>query len=385
MAKVFALVYTILYGLCTCALLGLYVWCYFMQPYWKSNSSTTDSAKTATRLLFACATCYIICTVAAFIFFIVFLATDYDSAESIYFVFSLFYAVSLFLMLYVWIKRLESTFLNSAYELSAKFVRGLKYSYYAVLFFGFAALVGFIANDGGDDNQDGPLTVVVYIFSGLFAITFVALLIVLLYSFVSKLNQLRKVAENRLEKANSSGDYDLESIGVIQKLVKLQLKLTIAAILSIVSTFFAIAFQLIFNIDEEWEIIIYGADAILGFLCIHCTLKTHNVYYEFLCKVCIFTCDLCFSTTQLDTQMKNHIAVHSRSNGTTGGGKDGSSGAGTSIIITSDGTTTTENQPTQPHTARPSNNITQLTTNYTNEDNQQREMTDDVSNTQTND
>ena len=382
MSKVFAITYTIILGLFVCALLGLYVWCYFMQPFWKNNKGGTDSAKAATRILFACATCYMVSNVLALLVLIVFLATDYSTAEFVYFIFSVFYALSLFLMLYVWIKRLESTFVNSAYELSAKFIKFLKILFYVVIILALITLVAYIANGGGDDNQDGALTIIASVMSVIFALAFVTLITVLLYSFISKLNQLRKVAENRLEKANNSGDYDLESIGVIQKLIKLQLKLTIAAIVSIISTFIIIILQVIFNVDEEWEVITFSIDTILGFLCIHCTLKTHNTYYEYLCKLCITTCDLCFNTTQLDTQLKHHIAVHSRS----GAQGDGSSGVGTSAIIFASEDRKNgddeSNATQQQHQPRPSNNVTVLST-Y--DDNQRREITDDPSNTQTND
>ena len=165
---------------------------------------------------------------------------------------------------------------------------------------------------------------------------FFALLAVLIYTFIARLNKLRKIAENRLSKISEAGDYDFESLEVIQKLVALQLKLTICSITAIMTSLFAI--PLAITNDGFPEFMIYGPDCIIGFSCMYLTIKANTEVYEKICKLCIITCNCCFNTTTLDQQIGHHIEVHSRSfqTSTNANTNTGSSGSGGITITTKD-------------------------------------------------
>jgi len=388
MADVFILIFAIAFGLITGTSVGIFVKCYFVQPYWE-NTKPPDSNKSPARVLFACALTYIFAAVLQLICFIVFLSAGWPATEPISFIMGPVYLIGLFLMIYVWIQRLETTFVNSAFELSKRFIKGLKYTFVVIIILGISATVLFIVGGGGDEEQTDA-TFINYAIIGIFVILFVGLLvfllIVLLYSFISKLNQLRKDAESRLNETNDTGDYDLESMAMIQQLVRLQTKLTIAAILGILSSLISIPLTVVF--DEGYELLPYAVDTLIGFYCIHCTIKTHDAYYEFLCKCCIKTCDLCCKTTQLDFKMQNHIVVHSNSNRPPTQISSGPIGGISTIIFTKSAESTqpepTEAELTQvksktqaesttnnPDSAAPSDNDndtqTKLSTNNTND------------------
>ena len=305
MANELILVYTIIYGIITCTSLGLFVWCYFVQPFWKSGD---DSTKSARRILFACVLIYLICIIVTQIALVTFLISGWKSAEFVSFFVQIFYALSLFLMIYVWIQRLETTFSNSIYEVNGKFLKFLKYSFLTIIISGIIIL-GLLISSGGTDQENSIIIYLAWFFMAVFTITFFVLLITLIATFVTKLNQLINIAKDRLILATNAGNYDIEPMIVIQKLVKLQLKLTIVASVAIVSSFIAMPFSIFF--DQEYELLAYGVDVAIGFYCVHCTVNMNDGHYQILCKLCICACDSCFKTTKLDENMKVHVSSHS--------------------------------------------------------------------------
>ena len=186
----------------------------------------------------------------------------------------------------------------------------LKGMFWGVVILALVTAVLFVMQGGGDENRGDIMEYIVIIGSVSFILLFVSLIGTLIYKFISKLNQLRKVAQLRLDKLNESGDYDIDSILVIQSLTHLQVKLINAAIISIGSTFIIIITRLIFDIDGIYELITSGLDTIIGFLCVHVTIKQHQNMYYILCKPCDWICGCCCNTRYLDKQMNKHNHLH---------------------------------------------------------------------------
>ena len=311
------IIWTIIFGIVSIGLLTL-----FVVGGYKSMSDEKKQTKSARRLQFFCGLFYVLSSFLVFSDLLTVIIdgwSDDGISAYVYYVFALFYTISLFLMIYVWIMRLETTFTNSMYEYSSKFMKFLKWLYWSIIIFGFLTLILFYIEGGGSSNQ-GILWYIIIIFAALWTILFIGELIILLIAFISKLVNLRKTAENRLNKANERGDYDIQSLLVIQKLIKLQLKLTICAVISIISTFFSIPLTLIF--EQHTDVIIYGIDVFIGFICIHCTIKTNQIFYQYFCILCIKICkNCCMKEDILDEQINHHIQIYSKS---VGSGSSGS-------------------------------------------------------------
>ena len=120
--------YTVILGIFSICCIILFITGYIIGPYWNPNAS-----KSHQRVLFLCALTYAIGAFLVFIGLTIFLIDNWSSAEIIYFIFIIIYAISWFSMLYVWIQRLETTFQNSAYEYSPKFMRRLKILYWFII------------------------------------------------------------------------------------------------------------------------------------------------------------------------------------------------------------------------------------------------------------
>jgi len=306
---VFPLIWTVIYAPFCVYCVGLFIYSYLINPKWKDplNRSTTGDEQKASCMIITTAGFYAIATFIAFVGYIVFLIIGWSITEYINYVFALFYCLALFCLIYLWIKRLETSFAGSSLEVSKMFLRILKGMFWSVVILALVTGVLFVGQGGGDENRGDIMEYIVIIMSGVFIISFVALIGTLIHKFISKLNQLRKVAQIRLNKLNESGDYDIDSILVIQRLTHLQVKLTNAAIISIGSTFIIIITRLIFDIDGIYELITSGLDTVIGFLCVHVTIKQHQNMYGILCKSCQWICNCCCDARYLDTQMSQYM------------------------------------------------------------------------------
>ena len=299
-------IWTVMFGVMIIIMLLL-----FLMGYVKVSPNDQPQPKTARRLLFCCCLFYILSSFLAFSTLVTVLVygwSDNGTSAFVFYVFALFYTISLFLMMYVWINRLETTFTNSMYQYSNSFMKFLKVIYWSIIIEGLLTLILFYLTEGSS-NKD-ILQIIVITFAAIFTILFIGELSTLLIAFISKLISLRKMAESTLNRASEKGDHDLESMLVIQKLVKLQLKLTICAVISIISTLFAIPLSIIF--DEHGGPVIYGIDSFIGFISIYCTIKTNQLFYEYFCILFIKCCNnYCMKTKTLDRKVKHHLEINS--------------------------------------------------------------------------
>ena len=117
----FPLIWTIVYAPFCVYCVGLFVYAYLINPKWKDPISSTGDEQKASCIIMTTAGCYAIATFIAFIGYIIFLIIGWNVTETINYVFIIFYCLALFCLIYLWIKRLETSFAGSALEISSRY------------------------------------------------------------------------------------------------------------------------------------------------------------------------------------------------------------------------------------------------------------------------
>lgn len=347
MVDVGVTIYLVLFGLILFFAIGLFSYGFIIKPFCKGEDNKNSEGKEcfcvprkicSDFVFWFCSAFYILAAIFVFSGLISYLINGFthSATDAMRDGLTYCYAFSLFLMLYVWILRMY-TFDNSAYQYKTDHIRWIKVLFWTLLILGMIVVWLFIQADG---EEGTTLTTITTIASLILGIVLFSLLGWIIYSFIARLKQLRGIAEDTIL-LSKDGDIDIQNLESIQKLVKLQLKLTIASVTAILSSVFAIPLAIV-N-DGHPEFMIYGPDCIIGFICMYCTIKSNTEFYEKICKLCIICCGRCCCTADVDEQIGHHIEVHSRSLQTmtnaksntsagSSGGSGGSSGNNPTII-----------------------------------------------------
>ena len=117
-------------------------------------------------------------------------------------------------------------------------------------------------------------------------------------AFITKLVKLRAIHGQKLLNKDASNTDSMQSI---QKLFYLQLKLTTLIIVQIISTLMAMVINVAVTVDHE-EVVSVAADCFIGFICIYCTLPTHDFMFRKACILCIFCCRLCIKRDVIEAE-----------------------------------------------------------------------------------
>ena len=174
MAEIGVIIYVVFYSFFLFAAIGLFVYRFLIKPYWKTGPDNKQPA-CAQRVLFFCVLCYTLAALFVFLGLIMYLIFGFPTegaTASMRSALTVFYFIALFLMLYVWIQRIQITFTGSAYEYTPRFLLITKGLYWSVLILGLLATVLFILNDGGNSEEGTALSTIVLIVSGLAGIAF---------------------------------------------------------------------------------------------------------------------------------------------------------------------------------------------------------------------
>ena len=160
-------IYTVLFGPTALTCIGLFIYYYLIKNFWKW-SDLND--KCAQRTVFTCILFYIIAIIISFVGLILFLIDGWrQPAETTYFAFLVVYTLSLFLLIYVWIQRLQITFAGSVYALSPKTIKILNIAFLLIVIIGLITAAIFLATD--DDREDA-ITYILYAGISLFMVLF---------------------------------------------------------------------------------------------------------------------------------------------------------------------------------------------------------------------
>merc|ERR1712154_392611 len=100
---------------------------------------------------------------------------------------------------------------------------------------------------------------------------------------------------------------------MIQKVWFLQVKLTILATTTIIST--VIALIVSFNVDLYYDLVPFGIDSFIGFICIYCALKQHNKIFSQICIICVKCCDIFCKKSKIDNELTTQVEIHSQTGG----------------------------------------------------------------------
>eukprot|EP00485_Elphidium_margaritaceum_P024265 CAMPEP_0202712778 /NCGR_PEP_ID=MMETSP1385-20130828/45392_1 /ASSEMBLY_ACC=CAM_ASM_000861 /TAXON_ID=933848 /ORGANISM="Elphidium margaritaceum" /LENGTH=389 /DNA_ID=CAMNT_0049372921 /DNA_START=32 /DNA_END=1198 /DNA_ORIENTATION=- len=216
-----------------------------------------------------------------------------------FFLFCLFYLFALVLNIWVWIKRLQSSFENSVYGYSPCFMSTFNVSFAFVVLVGFITLLCLPFLSG---------TITMVLLTVLFVLSFVAELLALITAFVYKLVQLRTLAEKQCHADVSN--INSATMQTIQRLFRLQIKITILALTQMLSTVVTLPLG---SQDELAGRFAMVFDVTIGFFCVYCSIQPHNAIYQVLCCVPIKCCERCARLEELDDRCRQQIQLHNES------------------------------------------------------------------------
>eukprot|EP01083_Nonionella_stella_P098898 278178_1 len=205
--------------------------------------------------------------------FIMFYALGGKKVDFLDFLNNICYAVGIWTALWVWIRRLQDTFQKSAHGYSKKYMRNLRLFYKVTM--AWAAITA--VEHAIVIALDATRMVTVFL-GGIMTIMFVSLFIIVLVSFIRKMKQSVKLAEQVAQ--NTA--HQTHAIGA--KLVQLVVKFTILAVLCIGSTLFALVCALsLMGIGlgkTHWTQVPLAIDNIMGFFSLFCAWSVNKVMYR---------------------------------------------------------------------------------------------------------
>eukprot|EP01083_Nonionella_stella_P205441 748106_1 len=202
---------------------------------------------------------------------IIFVATGTD-VQALELLNNLLYLIAVLAALYVWIRRLSDTFQKSAHGYSAKYIRNLRILYFGTLVFGLVLIFQHIIAIILD------FTKIISIIGGLiFILLFFSLFITVLYSFIHKMKQTIKLAE---QVAQSTV---LQSHVIKPKLVQLVVKFTVLAVFCIASTMcswlLSIGVLAFGSASGYWIQLAIAIDDLIGFMSLYCAWSNNKDMY----------------------------------------------------------------------------------------------------------
>ena len=276
---------------------------------WKEK----DTPKSVTILLILTSSFYVFSVLLVFVFYImvnVFAFNGPDDmpfiAKIILYLFLFCYLISQLLTIALWINRLEITFQTSIYAYSKYKIKALKVGLFCIVIIGVLIVsLNIIA----DMYRSEWLRILNRYFTILWGVFFISELGTLILAFIVKLVQLRRAAEMQI---NITSD-DPESLKVIQQLIGLQSKLTILAVATIISTFISIVFTTVI-LSGYIGVLPLAIDSFIGFICIFCVIKQHEMVFKKVCIACIECCHLCINEELYDNiEPEYSIYTHTKS------------------------------------------------------------------------
>eukprot|EP01083_Nonionella_stella_P074353 201643_1 len=206
--------------------------------------------------------------------FIIFVAVEID-VQPLELLNNLLYFIAVLTALYVWIRRLGDTFHNSSHGYSAKSMRNLRIFYFGTLALGLIILFQhFLAIIFQFTKM------ISIVGGGVFAVLFVSLFISVLYSFIHKMRQTIKLAE---QVAQSTVN---ETRAIKPKLVQLIVKFTVLAVCCIASTLCSWILSVCFmgfapsQFHGYWMQLSIAIDDLIGFMSLYCAWSNNKDMYR---------------------------------------------------------------------------------------------------------
>mmetsp|Transcript_45783 Transcript_45783/g.73272 ORF Transcript_45783/g.73272 Transcript_45783/m.73272 type:complete len:350 (+) Transcript_45783:91-1140(+) len=279
--------WTVLTALLLCTALSLFVYS-VVKKYWHEKGAPASVRWSLTL----CAIFYLLANVFGFVTYVLLAMyahtapqvdpKDHPAVRPVWYLMLACYVVAILLNILVWIERLRHVYDSSSYGYSMRFIRGLRIAYIALIVVLLIVFCLFPFND--NDSPDELLGDIILIFLVLFVLLFVGESLTVSVAFVVKLKKMQGVL------AKFASD-DEETFVFIQNLTYLQMKLTVLVCVQVISTFIGIMMVVPFDGEESPAGV--TIDAFVGFMCIYCTLNTHDFAYHKACCCCIRCCAVC--------------------------------------------------------------------------------------------
>eukprot|EP01083_Nonionella_stella_P019698 54699_1 len=184
------------------------------------------------------------------------------------------YLIAIFIGVYVWMQRLDSTFQHSSHGYSPKYIQNLRRSYVVTVVLGMLLLVQHAVVLALDATTIGTI-----VGGAIWALSFISLFIAVLYSFLHKMKQsvklARQVSQSTVNQTNMIGN----------KLVQLVVKFTILAVLCVGSTLVVLVFLCVVLAVSPgwpwyWMQLALSIDAFLGFMSLYCAWTVNKHMYR---------------------------------------------------------------------------------------------------------
>mmetsp|Transcript_20327 Transcript_20327/g.32300 ORF Transcript_20327/g.32300 Transcript_20327/m.32300 type:complete len:402 (+) Transcript_20327:99-1304(+) len=251
-----------------------------------------DAPRRVRLALTICVACYLLSGFFGFLFYLfaaIFAFNDADQrahpvAGSMFWLLLFLYVFAIFLNLYVWIQRLQFIYIKSAYKVNTCLIRTLKTLFAMIIFVAFVVILLYLV--AGQDDAGQAIQASVDVLTIAFILLFIGEALAVPIAFVRKLRDMMR-ALRKCMAANA----EETTLAFIGNLLTLQRKMTILVCVQVSST--VIAVFLTVPLDHNIAALGFSIDAFVGFLCVYCTLATHDMMFQKLCRPCISCCALC--------------------------------------------------------------------------------------------
>jgi len=207
---------------------------------------------------------------------------DHPAVVAEFYLLLLVYVVAILLNIFVWIERVKYVYTDSAYGFSARFIKGLKIGYLCIVVFVVILMAAIPFNDG--ERKNYAVWVIIRVGAIMFVLSFVCISATVSAAFIVKLKSMQGV----LRRFQAD---DKEAFIFVQDLTQLQMKLTVLVCVQVLSTLVCVV--LVVPLEGAASMMPLSVDAFLGFMCIYCTLATHDFAFNKACCCCIRCCALC--------------------------------------------------------------------------------------------